>query len=156
MSTDAHSDDEAVDAFAVTMKQKLARAREAGRAGWQTCSQRDLSSRLHEHVVKGEPVDVANFCMFLDALGLPIGTQENTEAEKWKSKYEFHAKQETELRIRLESAHMNSLRYVWWTAMIATGNVELLQATFAAFNTKPPTTKAEIDAAIDAASGLHE
>lgn len=66
-------DDAAVDAFAAHMKAKLARARANGRGGWQTCSPEVLSRMLREHVDKGDPVDVANFAMFLHALGAPIG-----------------------------------------------------------------------------------
>jgi hypothetical protein len=66
-----HPDDLAVDRFAVAMKEKLAIARSRGRGGWERpiwdggCSQLDLSIMLREHVEKGDPVDVANFCMFL-------------------------------------------------------------------------------------------
>lgn len=68
-----HSDDTAVDRFAVAMKEKLAKAREKGRSGWEQCNPADLSYMLREHVEKGDPRDVANFCMFLWSLGLPIG-----------------------------------------------------------------------------------
>lgn len=60
-----HPDDVAVDRFAEAMKQKLGLARAKGRDGWQTCSKEDLSRMLREHVEKGDPRDVANFCMFL-------------------------------------------------------------------------------------------
>jgi hypothetical protein len=60
-----HPDDEAVDEFALQMKAKLAAAREKGRGGWQTCSPLSLSEMLRDHVEKGDPRDVANFCMFL-------------------------------------------------------------------------------------------
>lgn len=61
----AASDNKAVDAFATAMKEKLAIARKKGRGGWQGCSTNDLSRMLREHVEKGDPRDVANFCMFL-------------------------------------------------------------------------------------------
>lgn len=54
------------------MKEKLAASRFKGRSGWQDkadCSQADLSRMLREHVEKGDPVDVANFCMMLHARG---------------------------------------------------------------------------------------
>ena len=61
-----HSDDEAVDALASAMKAKLKFAREQrGRGGWEDCPKDDLWRMLHEHVEKGDPVDVANFCAFL-------------------------------------------------------------------------------------------
>lgn len=64
-----HPDDEAVDKFAAAMKQKLALAREKGRGGWEICPPEELSRMLREHVEKGDPRDVANFCMFLWSLG---------------------------------------------------------------------------------------
>lgn len=67
-----HADNEAVDQLALAMKVKLGRAREKGRGGWDdknACTQEDLSRMLREHVDKGDPVDVANFCAFLDARG---------------------------------------------------------------------------------------
>jgi hypothetical protein len=67
-----HPDDAAVDAFAVAMKEKLAQARAKGRGGWQQCDPTELSIMLREHVEKGDPRDVANFCMFLWSLGKPI------------------------------------------------------------------------------------
>ncbi|MDR6394663.1 hypothetical protein [Herbaspirillum seropedicae] len=68
-----HPDDIAVDQFAEVMKAKLADARAKGRAGWQHCDPAELSYMLREHVEKGDPRDVANFCMFLWSLGKPIG-----------------------------------------------------------------------------------
>lgn len=64
---DQHTDDAAVDRFATAMKDKLAQARAKGRSGWDDpeCSQERLSRMLREHVSKGDPRDVANFCMFL-------------------------------------------------------------------------------------------
>ncbi|WP_177314476.1 hypothetical protein [Burkholderia ubonensis] len=67
-----HSDDVAVDSFAAVMKHKLALARDKGRGGWETCSPADLSRMLREHVEKGDPRDVANFCMMLWHHGSPI------------------------------------------------------------------------------------
>ncbi|WP_249220701.1 hypothetical protein [Burkholderia cenocepacia] len=68
----AHSDDAWVDRFAAELKSKLAAARAKGRGGWETCDPVELSMMLREHVEKGDPRDVANFCMFLWALGKPI------------------------------------------------------------------------------------
>lgn len=64
-----HPDDAAVDAFAAAMKTKLAIAREKGRGGWQEADAGVLSGMLRHHVDKGDPLDVANFCMFLWSLG---------------------------------------------------------------------------------------
>ena len=68
----AHTDDDAVDHFAAAMKEKLAQARAKGRHGWHECAPADLSAMLRAHVEKGDPRDVANFCMFLWSLGQPI------------------------------------------------------------------------------------
>lgn len=73
----AHPDDLAVDEFAVLMKAKLAQARAKGRGGWdddEVGMQRHLSNLLREHVEKGDPLDVANFCMFLSMRGEPIAS----------------------------------------------------------------------------------
>ncbi|WP_202444511.1 hypothetical protein [Schauerella aestuarii] len=71
-ATNQHPDDDAVDRFAEALKEKLAQARKKGRSGWHECDPRDLSTMLREHVEKGDPRDVANFCMFLWSLGQPI------------------------------------------------------------------------------------
>ena len=60
-----HPDNLAVNKFAKAMQHKLAIARDKGRQGWEDCDPIDLSNMLREHVEKGDPVDVANFCMFL-------------------------------------------------------------------------------------------
>lgn len=63
-----HPDDVAVDHFAAEMKAKLAVARAKGRGGWEDTdfvSGKFLSKLLREHVEKGDPRDVANFCCFL-------------------------------------------------------------------------------------------
>ncbi len=63
-----HLDDAAVDRFAAAMKEKMAEARAKGRSGWddpEQCSTENLSRMLVEHVAKGDPRDVANFCMML-------------------------------------------------------------------------------------------
>lgn len=59
----------AVDRFAARMKAKLDRAMQRGKQGWDDpCwSPEQMSEDLHEHVAKGDPIDVANYCLFLDA-----------------------------------------------------------------------------------------
>jgi hypothetical protein len=72
---DQHPDDVAVDAFAATMKAKMAEARAKGRGGWEDptqCSADDLTRMLRDHVEKGDPRDVANFCMMLHQRGEAI------------------------------------------------------------------------------------
>ena len=61
-------DDGHIDQFAYAMKRKMSEAGRKGRSGWHRkdeCSAEDLSRMLREHVEKGDPVDVANFCMML-------------------------------------------------------------------------------------------
>ena len=60
-----HSDDAALDRFTLAMRAKLAAARAKGRSGWESCPPEALNRMLHEHIEKGDPRDVANFCMFL-------------------------------------------------------------------------------------------
>ena len=69
-----HADDIAVDQFARRMKWTLCQARGRGRSGWQDRSwtPEQISQALREHVEKGDPMDVANYCMFLAARNEPI------------------------------------------------------------------------------------
>jgi hypothetical protein len=67
-----HPDDHHVEMFADDMKRKLAAARAKGRGGWdgdEQGMQQRLSDMLRDHVLKGDPCDVANFCMFLHQRG---------------------------------------------------------------------------------------
>ena len=51
---------------------KLAKKRAEGRGGWDDpaqCKVEDLARMLVEHLPKGDPVDVANFCMMLHQRG---------------------------------------------------------------------------------------
>jgi len=85
-STKQHSDDIAVDRFAVAMKNKLARKRDDGYGGWddqEAVRSPDLARMLIEHIPKGDPVDVANFAMMIhqrDALGIENMHVSNTGA----------------------------------------------------------------------------
>lgn len=68
-----HPDDAAVDRFAAAMKAKLnEKRREGRRGGWQSMTAEQLSALLHEHVRKGDPVDVANLAMMLHQNGQRI------------------------------------------------------------------------------------
>ena len=69
---DIATDDQCVDMFAIVMKGKLAKKREQGRTGWQELTASEISLMLREHVEKGDPVDVANFCMMLALKGKVI------------------------------------------------------------------------------------
>lgn len=63
-----HPDQAAVRKFAAAMEGKMAWARSKGRKGWddpQECAIEFLQQLLRGHLLKGDPVDVANFCMML-------------------------------------------------------------------------------------------
>lgn len=63
-----HSDDVAVDRFAIGMKYKLAVKRAEGRGGWDDpaqCTTKHLAELLRDHIAKGDPLDVGNFAMML-------------------------------------------------------------------------------------------
>lgn len=72
LTDDVHTDDLAVDRFSVELKNKLRLSREKGRSGWEVTDPTELSLMLREHVDKGDPRDVANYCMFLWCIGKPI------------------------------------------------------------------------------------
>lgn len=59
-------DDICVDHFATKMKDKLELSAKKGRGGWWTADPDVLQSQLIEHIKKGDFVDVANYCMFID------------------------------------------------------------------------------------------
>lgn len=78
-----HPDDVAVDRFARALKLKLAAARDKGRDGWSNDEpgmQQRLSDMLRMHVEKGDPRDVANFCMFLHQRGEGISPADQAPA----------------------------------------------------------------------------
>lgn len=75
-----HPDTVAVNRFAEEMATKMAQARAKGRAGWETCPPDVLSRMLREHVEKGDPRDIANFCMMLWHLGQPIAAAPAAQA----------------------------------------------------------------------------
>lgn len=61
-----HPDDVLVERFARALKQKLAQARADGKQGWEFDDWMDrCRTALVEHIIKGDPRDVANFCAFL-------------------------------------------------------------------------------------------
>lgn len=61
-------DQHCVNHFAHAMSAKMAVSAAKGRSGWddrKRVSDNDLRLMLREHVEKGDPIDVANFCMML-------------------------------------------------------------------------------------------
>lgn len=68
-----HPDDEAVDAFAAAMRERMATKREEGVDGWQERNPLYLSEQLLGALGKGSAVDVADWAMMLHALGATPG-----------------------------------------------------------------------------------
>lgn len=60
-------DNNAIDQLAALMKTKMAKKRKQGFNGWTDSTPQDLSDLLRDHVDKGDPIDVANYCAFLIA-----------------------------------------------------------------------------------------
>lgn len=67
------SDELLMEVFFKKMLRKMDQSKARGRSGWEACSQERLTAMLRGHVEKGDPVDVANFCFMLAALGMSIG-----------------------------------------------------------------------------------
>lgn len=77
-----HPDDAAIDCFAgEALKPKMAEGRAKGRSGWETCPPEALSWMLREHVEKGDPRDVALFCMMLWSMGARIAAAPQPEVQ---------------------------------------------------------------------------
>lgn len=66
------TDVEAVNNLSFAMKVKLAEKRAEGFSGWQRLTDTDLTFRLVHHLLKGDPVDVANYCAMLYQTGQKI------------------------------------------------------------------------------------
>src|SRR5699024_1903728 len=81
LAGDQHPDDAAVDQFAAAMKPKLAKKRADGRSGWQGATEAGLSALLHEHVAKGDPLDVGNLAMMLHQNGQRVAALSHAEGE---------------------------------------------------------------------------
>lgn len=60
-----HFDAVAIEQFSWVLKAKMAENRAKGRQGWEKCPPAKLSTMLRHHVEKGDPRDVALFCMML-------------------------------------------------------------------------------------------
>lgn len=91
-----HNDDLCVDLFAEMMKQKLAKAREKGRSGWDNpheCDVETLALMMVEHVVKGDVVDIANFCMMLSLRGANVEHIKEAVAFRFDEVYAAYQKQ---------------------------------------------------------------
>lgn len=76
-----HKDDIAIDKFAAAMKMKMAKQRKKDWFGWDTCTIDRLQSLLAGHMVKGDPIDVGNYCMMLFNRG--AGTKDPMTCQPW-------------------------------------------------------------------------
>lgn len=78
-----HADDGSIDEFAQVLKDKMRTSREKGRATWRDPSYgaAEISRHLREHVEKGDPRDVAIYCMFLLAKAARIEPREGPSAD---------------------------------------------------------------------------
>ncbi|WP_414488791.1 hypothetical protein [Stenotrophomonas maltophilia] len=157
---DQHPDDLAVDAFAAAMKAKMAEARAKGRGGWEDpsqCNAEDLSRMLRDHVEKGDPRDVANFCMMLHQRGeaiaarQPVGVPVAELREKGKRKvravvsqddlhkilYLIHALKNISNKVWLKhDIHADDYRAATINdaAKVASGAIELLTRAYSALS----------------------
>lgn len=66
--SDSRADAVGCDRFMVAMKEKLRTKAAEGKYGWNNpdvCSLDELQHWLREHIEKGDPVDIANYCMMI-------------------------------------------------------------------------------------------
>lgn len=95
--TEEQIDNDAVDQLALMMKKKLAEKRAQGSGGWsdEDCPLTSLSRLLVRAVMRGDPVDVANYAAFIQARGgkidyLPL-TSRLEAMEKQKQEEQLHS-----------------------------------------------------------------
>lgn len=86
---EAEADRLAVIRFAVMLKAKLAKARAKGRSGWRDPAwpAADISRQMHEHMAKGDPLDVAAYAMFLALRGEATTAPQPTEPSDAEKRY---------------------------------------------------------------------
>jgi hypothetical protein len=68
VSPDEARDEHALHRFTMEMRTKLAQKRRQGRGGWwdsSECTVHELARQMIAVIEKGDPVDVANYCMML-------------------------------------------------------------------------------------------
>lgn len=85
--TNWHEDDGAIDQFAQVLKDKMRSNREKGRTTWRdpAYTAAEISRHLREHVDKGDPRDVAIYCMFLLAKAARIEPLEGPSADDMRA-----------------------------------------------------------------------
>ncbi len=71
------TDEHCINQFAEVMKTKMWNTSNEGRNGWEQCTAEDLHTQMYACVCKGDPVDVANYCMMLYHRGI------GTSSGKW-------------------------------------------------------------------------
>lgn len=104
-----HWDDHCVNQFAKMMREKMALSRAKGRSGWNDpnqCSVEYLRDLLYEHLDKGDPVDVANFCMMLRHYDASTRRDYGNTLDMWKARAEA-AEAEVE-KLRAERDELSS------------------------------------------------
>ena len=58
--------DSAIDAFALSLKVKALKSQELGRKGWAIPDWEEACrEQMLEHIKKGDPLDVATYCLFM-------------------------------------------------------------------------------------------
>ena len=72
------ADETGVDRFTEAMRRKLTKKRKEGRGGWNNdCRIELLLAMLHEHAIKGDMVDIANFAMMIWNREHPTGRHDD-------------------------------------------------------------------------------
>ncbi|WP_226649477.1 hypothetical protein [Microbulbifer variabilis] len=88
ITTETKINNEAVDRFAIRMKETLISAQLKGRSGWydpDVCSRQSLLDQIRKYLLKSNPgnwVDIACFCMMLHELSFSESALEATAYSK--------------------------------------------------------------------------
>lgn len=96
-------DDHMVDRLSAAMKAKMKEKAADGYDGWHVISEQKISNMLHEHILKSDPIDVANFCGMLFWHGYSINAD-----PKWKLSQSFEdsvAKAFVQLNLNWDKYH---------------------------------------------------
>jgi len=110
-----HADDIAVEQLATAMKAKLAASRAEGKRGWDNpleCSHERLAILLGESLVKGNPVNIANFAAMLHARGAShqvIAEQAMRALLRGSREIHAHDKQNAERYLKLRNINDEQL-----------------------------------------------
>jgi hypothetical protein len=138
-----HPDDLAVIQFSLMMRDKMAASRDKGRSGWDDptcCTIEYLQELLLSHLEKGDPVDVANFCMMLQHRGARVAALQREHAAS--------AQDAARYRWLRELREDDSISVLHWSPM---GGLPPDHEEAADERTGAPLHYDQLDAAIDAA-----